>query len=334
MHPRLLTWRSRRHRQVAARPGSAAYYEITYANPGRRHVPAAVPDEATALDAARRMSDRGDLVDVTLVLESGARRPVASFADGQPVPGVAARVPAAADTAQAPVSRLRDPGDSRAAAQQYPRGIWPLPAAATCGGPLRPRRLLHADGTRLECRPEGRGGPRWAGVADGVVPPAAGPDGPWLQVVRRDGTGELVTLHPALVCPAGVDPYACMDRRQRRRFGEFDAAEAAGLGAARLPASLVDIGDFITADDRPGLLQVSQAALACGALGVSVRLIGEGLGDGTDMLVLRETDLVQVAIAARHPAEFGPQARRLFAPGRPLRVIRVPRPALIIDGGR
>jgi len=144
----------------------------------------------------------------------------------------------------------------------------------------------------------------------------------------------MVTLHPALVSPAGVDPYACMDRRQRRRFGEFDAAEAAGLDAARLPATLVDIGDFITTDDRPDLLQVSQYALVCGGLGVSVRLIGEGLSGGTDMLVCRDTELLRVTIPARHPAEFGPQARRLFAPGRPLKVIRVPRPVLIIEGGR
>ena len=78
MHPRRLTW-PRRRRQVTARPGPAAYYEITYANPGRRHVPAAVPDETSALDAARRMSDRGDLVDVTLVLENGSPPPGGQF---------------------------------------------------------------------------------------------------------------------------------------------------------------------------------------------------------------------------------------------------------------
>jgi hypothetical protein len=332
MHPRRLTWR-RRHRQVAARSGPAAYYEITYANPGRRRVPAAIPDEASALGTARNMSARGDLVDVTLVGEDGTRRPVASYADGQPVPGVAARIPAAASATRAPVSRLRGPGDSQAAAQQYPGGIWPLPVVATSGGPLRPRRLLHPDGTRLECRPEGPGGPRLAAVADGVAPPAAGPDGPWLQVVRLDNTRELVTLHPALVSPAGVDPYACMDRRQRRRFSEFDAAEAAGLDAARLRATLVDIGDFITADDLPDLLLVTQNALACGAIGVSVRLIGRGL-NGTGMLVGQQNDLVQVTIPDWHPAESGPQARRLFARGQPHKVIRVPRPALIIDGGR
>ena len=104
-------------------------------------------------------------------------------------------------------------------------------------------------------------------------PPRNAPAG-WSPCIRR------------LVSPAGVDPYACMDRRQRRRFGAFDAAEAAGHAAARLPAVLVDIGDFITADGRDGILQVSQSALVCGAMGVSVRLIGEDLSGGTDMLVL------------------------------------------------
>jgi len=333
MLPRLLTRLSRRRRQVAARPGPAAYYEAAYANPGRRQVPAAALDEASALDTARRMSGRGDLVDVILVLENGTRRPVASFAGGQPVPGVVARVPAAADAAQAPVSRLRGPGSSQDAARQFPGGIWPLPVAATSGGLLRPRRLLHPDGTRLECRPEGRDGPQQDGVADGVVPPPDGADGPWLQVVRLNGTGELVILHPALVSPAGVDPYACMDRRARRRFGAFDLAEAAGLEAARIRPTLVDTGDFITADDLPDLLLVSQTALACGAIGVSVRLIGRGF-NGTDMMVCRENELVQVIIPDWHPAEFGPQARRLFAPGRPLKVTRPPRPLLFFEGGR
>ena len=267
MRPQRLSRQARQARQAASVPPPAAWYEITYANPGRRHKPATASEEDAALDTARRMSARGDVVDVTLVLDDGSSRPIASFADSQPVPGAAARVPAAADAAQAPVSRLLGIGDIRAAALRYPDGISPLPVAATSGGPLRPRRLLHPDSTRLVCRPDGRSGPRWAGVADGVVPSGSEPDTAWLQVVRRNDPAGLVTLHPALISPAGVDPYACMDRRQRRRFGAFDAAEAAGHAAARLPAVLVDVGDFITADGRDGILQVSQSALVCGSDG-------------------------------------------------------------------
>ena len=119
-------------------------------------------------------------------------------------------------------------------------------------------------------------GPGGLGSRTGSCPLDGGRTGRGCRSSAATTTGDLVTLHPALVSPAGVDPYACMDRRQRRRFGAFDAAEAAGLDAARLPATLVDIGDFITADDRPDLLQVSQYALVCGAMGVSVRLTRRG----------------------------------------------------------
>jgi len=334
MRPQRLSRQARQARQAASVPPPAAWYEITYANPGRRHKPATASEEDAALDTARRMSARGDVVDVTLVLDDGSSRPIASFADSQPVPGAAARVPAAADAAQAPVSRLLGIGDIRAAALRYPDGISPLPVAATSGGPLRPRRLLHPNSTRLVCRPDGRSGPRWAGVADGVVPSGSEPDTAWLQVVRRNDPAGLVTLHPALISPAGVDPYAYMDRRQRRRFGAFDAAEAAGHAAARLPAVLVDVGDFITADGRDGILQVSQSALVCGAMGVSVRLLVQDLSGDADMLIHREADLVDVELPACHPAEDGPQARRLFAPGTERHVIPAPRQTLLWQGGR
>lgn len=333
MLPRRLTRLSRR-RQAVARPVPAAYYEVAHANPGSRHAPAAVLEEAAALDTARRMSGQGDLVDVTLVLENGSRRPVASFVDGQPVPGVAARVPAAAAAAQSPVSPLAGPDAAHVVARCFPEGVWPLPVAATSGGPLRPRRLLHPDGTRLDCRPEGRTGPHRAGVAAGVVPSADGPDGPWLQVIRLDGNGEVTAVHPALVSPAGADPYLHMDRRQRRRFGEFDVAEASGLEAAWLPATLVDVGDFVTADRLPGLLLVAECGLGCGPIGVSVRLVVRGL-NGSDMLVLREHDLLEVTVPDWHPAESGPKARRLFAPGGPGKAgPPPPRRMLFIDGGR
>ena len=264
-------------------------------------------------------------------------RKVPASADGQPAPGAAARVPAAADAAQAPVFRLRGTGGIRAAAGQFPGGISPLPVAATSGGPPRPRRLLYPDGTRLACRPQGSSRGRWTGVACGVVPGGDGGQAGWLQVVRRDKAADpaaLVTVHPALLSPERVDPYAGMNRRQRRRFQAFDAAEGAGRGSARLPARLVDEGDFIAGDGAAGILQVSQAVLACGAAGPSVRLLADDLAGGTDMRVCRESDLVDVLLPARHPAEDGPQARHLFAPGPPAPPVRPARPALRWDGSR
>ncbi len=344
MHPRRPPLRLRRPRQFAAVPPPGAWYEVSLADPCRGRAAETAAGEDAARGAARRMSAAGALVDITLVLGDGTRLPVASFAGGQPLPGAAARVPAAADAAQAPVSRLRGAGNDRAAALRYPGGIFPLPVAATCGGLPRPHRLLHPDGIRLVCRPQGRSGRRWAGVADGVVPGSGSPAG-WLQVVRRDRTADpagLVTLHPALISPAGVDPFARMNRRQRLRFSEFDVAEAAGLPAARLHADLIDAGDFIVIPGgRDDIVQVSQAALICGAAGVSVRLLADRLGQEPDVpacgeadLLFQAADLVDVLIPARHPAEAGPQAWRLFAPGWPGRVIRVPPPVLLWNGGR
>jgi hypothetical protein len=329
MYPRRPRWRWGRGGQVAAVPPPAAWYEVAYANPGRDRTPEVAAGEAAALGAARRMSAQGELVDIFLALEDGSRRAVASFMHGQPLLGAAARVPAAAEAAQAPVSRIRGTSDAQAAARRYPDGISPLPVAATSGGPLRPRRLLHPDGTRLDCRPGGRPAPPWAGIAEGVVP-AAGVLAPgWLQVVRRTGIDNpgLVTVHPALISPSGVDPYGHMSIRQRRRFGEFDLAEAAGSGTAWLDAVLVDEGDFITTR-RGDILQVTRTGQAAGSRGVLARIAADGIS-GSGIWIYLGAAPVQVVIPARHPAEDGPQARRLFAPGRAGKHSLSTRPALL-----
>lgn len=318
---RLARLQFRRPRQLAAMPPPAAQYEVTYACPGLRHAPVTALDEDAALDAARRMSARGELVDVTLVLDGVSRRLIASFTYGQFLLGAAARVPAAADAALVPVTRLRGTGDVRATAQQYPGGISPLPVTALSGGPLRPRRLLFPDGTRLDCRPGRCAGWSWTGTADGVVP-ATGDLAPgWLQVIRLDGAeheGGLVTVHPALISPGQVDPYASLRIRQRRRFGEFDAAEAGGRITAWLRAGLVDAGDFLCSGQH-NLWQIIQVTHASRTLGIFVQITADGLGSGT--WTYPADELVEVMIPARHPAEYGPQARRLFAPSRTARTI-------------
>lgn len=320
---RLVRRQFQRPRQVAAVPPPAALYEVTYACPGLRHTPVTVFDQHAALDAARRMSAQGELVDVTLVLDGVSRRLIASFTCGQLLLGATARVPAAADAALALVIRLRGTGDVRAAARQYPDGISPLPVAAMSGGPLRPSRLLFPDGTRLDCRPGGCSGPSRTGTADGVVP-AGGDLAPgWLQVIRLDDIehgGGLVTVHPALVSPGQVDPYACLRIRQRHRFGEFDAAEADGRITARLRAGLVDAGDLICARQHD-ISQISQVTHACGAPGVSVRITADSLCGSTGTWTYQACDLVEIMIPARHPAEHGPQAQRLFAPPQTARTI-------------
>ncbi|MGH3191246.1 MAG: hypothetical protein ACRDOL_29165 [Streptosporangiaceae bacterium] len=325
MNPRrfLRPRRSRPAGQVTAVP-PAAWFEVTYAIPGRCPDPVRVAAEGAALAAARRMSAQGDPVDVTLVLDTG-RRLVVTYAGGQPLPGAAARVPAAADAACRPDPRLRGTG-------RCPGGISPLPVAATSGGPLRPRRLLYPDGTPLACRPAGRAGPSWTGIAAGVVP-ASGPQAPgWLQAVRLgpDAPASLVMVHPALVSPRDVDPYGWLRVRDRYRFGEFDAAEAAGRIAAWLPAVLVDAGDFITTV-QGDIFQVTLAAPDAGPCGVRVAIIADGLAGGTGVWNHQAHELVEVMIPDSHPADRGPDARRLFAPPRPAVTVRVPRPAVLRD---
>src|SRR5260370_883393 len=73
-----------------------------------------------------------------------------------------------------------------------------------------------------------------------------GPGGLRASGRGREPPASLVIVHPALISPRDVAPYGCMRVRDRRRFGEFDAAEAAGRAAAWMPAVLVDAGDVIT----------------------------------------------------------------------------------------
>src|ERR1700735_3373612 len=96
---------------AAVIPPPEAMFEVAYATPGPGPVKTTVFEADAAMDTARRLSARGQLIDVTLVLGNGTRHLIASFADGQPLLGAAARVPAAADAARAPVTRLRGTGD-------------------------------------------------------------------------------------------------------------------------------------------------------------------------------------------------------------------------------
>ena len=329
--------RRRRLKQAATARPPATFYEVAYASPARQAAaPVTALDEDAAVTAARRLSADGDVVDIMLVKDGVTRSPVASYAGGRLLLGSAARVPAAADAALAPVTRLRGTGDAR----QFPQGIRPLLVAATSGDPLRPRRLLHPGsplehGVLLDCQPADRAVPPWTGAAVGVVP-AAGDLAPgWLQVVRPSGAGQpgdLVTMHPALISPHGLDPYACLPVRQRRRFGEFDAAEAVGWRTAWLPATLVDPGDFISAQDGD-ILHVSDVDHGGAGSGEYVRVLADDLGGDTASKTFGHNELTEIMIPASHPAEDGPQAWRLFAPRQMARVLRAPR-SVQRDSGR
>jgi hypothetical protein len=299
------------------------WYLVSYAAGDGTSRPVTAFSEEAALRAARGMSGAGEQVDVVHVAGDGTRQLVGSFRGGRPLgatrradprparPGQAPLVlsaPAVADVVGPPV--LAPPGDRRVTPRQFPAGISPLPVDAASGGPAQPTRLVYANGRPVDCRPAGRTGPAWTGVAAGVWP-ADGTLAPgWLQVVSRDN-GSLVVLHPALVSPRGISPYSFLSLRQQNRFGEFDAAEAAGQDAARLPAMSVDAGDRV----RTSAGEIREVTRASQVGDSAVRIITRATGGpaGTHSLDVGSKELVEVLIPGRHPARDRPDAARLFA---------------------
>jgi hypothetical protein len=204
-------------------------------------------------------------------------------------------------------------GPAQGPPRPAPEGISPLRgAAAASHGRWRPHRLVYPDGAALTCRPDGRFGPAWAGTAAGIIP-AADHAGGWLQaVVRSDGS--LHVVHPAVIAPAGINPYALMRYRDQQRFSEFDQAEAAGHDAAWMDAVLVDAGDLVRIQIEPGGDPEIRAVTSAQAAGIRVRVTTTGPGGDTRTHPYLSRDRVEVMLPARHPAEDGPYAAQLFAP--------------------
>jgi hypothetical protein len=226
---------------------------------------------------------------------------------GQFSPGTAGPVPAVADVALAPARPAGAGGGG-----PFPEGISPLPVTAVSGGPCRPHRLVYRDGTVVDCRPIGHG-PAWTGIAAGVIPAAGNLAPGWLQVVRRDDD-DLLAVHPALISPWSVDPYAGIPYRQRVRFRVFDAAEAAGLDAAGLPAILIDRSDRIRAGYPPAGNPETRAVLDVHTTdGATVMIASAGPVSGITIEEYPARDAVDVVIPDRHPGEDSPQALCLFA---------------------
>ena len=300
---------------LAALTPPAERYEIGPADPDRGYgLPVTAFDRQAALDTAARLSAGGGEIHVVRIVTGSQPRVIAAFIDRRPVPPALITRPG---TGRDSGPHTADPGrlPARAApapAGPVPRTTRPLRAAIAAGGPLRPHRLVHADGTPLTCWPAGRFGPAMAGAAAGVIP-APGQDAGWLQVVRRDDGG-LQVMHPALIAPAGANPYALLPFRDQQRFGVFDAAEAAGGDWALLPARLAGQGDRVRVQvpGGSGLTEIREitAVHATGPL-VQVTTAGDG---GLRTSTVHGRDQFQVLLPARHPAEDGRYAARLFAP--------------------
>ena len=206
--------------------------------------------------------------------------------------------------------------------------ITPLAAAAAAGGLQRPHRLVYPDGTELACRPGGQFGSAWTGIAAGIAADPGNSTG-WLQAVLR-GDGRVELIHPAVLAPARINPYALIRYRDQQRFSLFDPAEADGRDSAPLPATLVDVGDLIRAETAPGSGQVDiREVTGVRTAGIEVHITTTGPGSGTRTRPPYQTrDRIEVMIPAWHPAEAGPYADRLFAP-RPRQVQTDPAADLI-----
>jgi len=190
--------------------------------------------------------------------------------------------------------------------------------AVASGGLQRPHRLVYPAGARLTVRPDGQFGPAWAGTAAGIVP-APGEASGWLQAVLRDD-GEVQVVHPAVIAPAGVSPYALIGYRDQLRFSAFDPAEAAGRDAAFVYAALVDEGDMIRIEVPPGSgLTDIREVTGVEAAGAQVRITTTSLGGEQRTDPHSGRDRVEVMIPGRHPAEDSLNAGRLFAP-RPYQI--------------
>lgn len=222
------------------------------------------------------------------------------------------------------------PPDDRA--HMFPAGIRPLPGLAVAGNGRRQGRVLHPPGTLVDVFVPGEFGPgsHWRGVTVGVTEASMTRLG-WLQAVRRADDGFLEPVHPALLAPAGTDPYAAAgtDLKQRIRFQVFDAAEAAGLDAARQYATNVVPGDRIRIYPGPGLSDDHAADNPAAAeimevtgvrrlaRSVEVTALRAGGGELTLPSYTHGTP-VEVLLPQWHPAQDGPGAHRFFGSPRHL----------------
>ena len=301
-------------------------WELWYADQDSTGAPVTAFTQDAAMRTGMRMSSGGRQVYVMEIPAGQYPRPFATFQDGQlvqppsfgqPAPGPEAAaatpprppVPTVAAAAGDPVHLpLLHPDANR-----FPDGIWPLPVPAAAGTGLRPSRLLHPDGTALDCRISA-GGQLWTGVSAGVIPTRTGE---WLQVVRHDD-GSLRALHPALVSPHRIDPYALGSFRQRMRYEHFDAAEAADRTTAMLPAQLLEPGDVICPRGEDG--QPRTVAASPGPASENdVQITSQDQAGELTARICPARELIEVAIPrSPHPAELGRDAACLFAEPRPV----------------
>lgn len=177
--------------------------------------------------------------------------------------------------------------------------IYALPAPVPSGTGLRTGRLLHEAGAKLDCAAGLSGRRTRTGQSAGIT----WWDGEWVQAVRwPDDLVEAV--HPALVTPYGINPYEDLAPEDAARTRAFDAAEAARLPAAQLPARLLKPGDIVYDEHELTVESVTPSTdrihAACSG------------PDGTAARSYPAGQHVTVAHPFSHPAGNGPHANLLF----------------------
>jgi hypothetical protein len=206
-------------------------------------------------------------------------------------------------------------------------GICALPADAVCGTGIRPGRVLWANGTPVDVRPDPMTEESWRGTAAGITMASTEGRG-WLQVVAGED-GKLHVAHPATVSPAGVRPYQGLSPADTARSRSFDTAEVSGQDSAELPAGLVREGDVIRvqASFAPDgdMFRVAPEGetenrtvngISTGAddwLEFTTTRTGPEPGEPERRRYRRDADMVEAVVPARHPAQDGPNAAVLYA---------------------
>jgi N12 class adenine-specific DNA methylase len=185
-----------------------------------------------------------------------------------------------------------------------PDGTQTVTAHTEWGGPLRPERLLYADGTPLTIRGQGEDGDQVLQVTAAGAAPAGSDHAPGrLQVVQYDG-GRYGIVHPALACHRDIDPYTGLSDRDRDRWEAFDLAESWPTNVAGLPPRLVNVGDVLQVERRPqsrvmDLCEVQSIQPGQGpyAGGLEIKVKGR-----KSPLSYPDRSTVAVGIPAQHPS--------------------------------
>jgi hypothetical protein len=184
-----------------------------------------------------------------------------------------------------------------------PDGTVPLTEPAPWDGPRRPERLLYPNGTPLAVRNQGEDVDQtWHGTAAGAAP-AAGDHAPGRLQVVRWGSGETAAVHPALISPDGIEPYAGLSDRQRERWERFDYFEYWHGSVAYLPAHLLNRGDMVQFEQgRRSRVTYTREVLDVNSIPGSRRLRVTFSNAGGPIVAGHNRDtMLAVVIPAQHP---------------------------------